>query len=174
VKKVLLLLLVAVAVGGFFVVRASLPPGELKDAVESVAPARHDTLGCSWGSSSFEGESNSYYGCTYFARGKLRRVARTLAARAVRAGFAVSCQTGRRLIAVTATRGATTVYADVRTPGFAVFRTHHLTAPADPTDPTADVIASSDVDIPPRSVLIDVSAHDDAPGARMGGVCAKI
>jgi hypothetical protein len=174
VKKVLLLLLVAVALGGFLLVRAMWPNGELKAAVESVAPERHDTLECSWGSSSFEDEADSYYGCTYFAPGKLRQVARILAARAARNGFAVTCHTGRRLVAVTATRGATTVYADVRTPGFARFRSHHLAVPADPTDPTADVVASSDVEIPPRSVLVDVSAHENAPWARPDDTCATI
>lgn len=177
-KKALLLLLsccvIAIAVGGFLVVRALLPNGKLKNAVESIAPERHNTLECSWGSSTFEGESDSYYGCTYFAPGKLRQVAHTLAVRAARDGFEVTCETGRRLIALMATRGATTVYADVRRRGFADFRLHHLTAPADAMDSSADVMASSDVDIPAGSVLVDVSAHEDAPWSHRGDACATI
>jgi len=58
----------------------------------------------------------------YFARGDLDHVSRILATRAARRGFVVSCRNRGHLVAVTGTRGATTVYADVRESGFAAFR----------------------------------------------------
>ena len=151
------------SVAGFFIVRALRPNAELRALVTNIAPARHEKLECSWGSSSFPGESKSYYGCLYFAPGDLTYVGRRLAARATRRGFAVSCRTDWHLLAVTARRGATIVYADIRESGFRVFRLHHLIAPADLTDPEADLVASKDVEIPPRSVFLDVTAQKRRP-----------
>jgi len=167
-------IIAGLSVAGFFIVRALRPNGELRALVMNMAPARHEKLECSLGSSSFPGESKSYYGCLYLARGDLHYIGRAMAARAARRGFAVSCRREWHLVAVTARRGATILYADVRESGFRAFRLHHLSAPADPTDPAADMVASEDVEIPARSVLLDVSAHEGAPYGPVAGACKSV
>lgn len=156
--------------GGFFAYRVFRPDGELQALVPSVAP-QHETPECSWGKnlgSRLPGEPKSYYGCLYFAPGGLSSVGRTLAGQAARQGLAVSCRVGRHMVAVAANRGDKTVFADVRESGFSVFRSHHL---VDPSDTGADVIASSDVYIPPHVVFVDVSAHDGGSRAAVGARC---
>jgi hypothetical protein len=114
--------------------------GELRTLVEEATLS--GSSGCEWGSSSFEAEPKSWYGCWDFASGELQRVARAYKSRLAAQGFAVSSDADALGVALTGVRGENTLCIDVLTPAFVAGRN---------TSP-------SEVDVPPGELFVDIWA----------------
>jgi hypothetical protein len=111
------------------------PNGELRKIVDGVAPP-DSSLNCEWGSSSFENEPKSWYGCWNYVPGKLKPVARTFKSRLAKQGFVVSSHRYARSVQLTGVRGARTLCVDILGPGFVSGRN---TSPAEVNPPRGQV-----------------------------------
>jgi len=141
------LLAAAVAVALLLVACAPGANGELRTLVEEVAPVDGEMLECNWGTN-WGGESGSYYGCSYVARGTTAKVAQTLILEAAERGFTVTCRAGAREVELIGARDATMLYADVLARRL------------------------SDLDLPQGHVLVEVVAFEDDAGVQEGRLCA--
>lgn len=129
---------------------------DLRALVEEAGLRPTDTLGCEWGSSDYEGEPDSWYGCWDYVRGDVRHVSRALRAHLTEGGFAVSSRQGPDARYLTATRGSATLCVDVLARNFVSARN---TAPAE-------------VNISRGEVFVDAWAYEGAQSA--GGACAAL
>ena len=138
---------------------ASCAPGaneELKGLVDGVAPAKNDILECNWGTS-WGSDSGSYYGCFYFAPGRLKSVGQAVLAQMAAQGFTVTCRVDAHAIELTGSRDGTMFYADILANGFIHGRN----------------IEAADVDIPRGHVFVDIAAIEDDAGVQPGRLCAN-
>ena len=101
---------------------------QLRTLVEAAAAPPDSPLGCEWGSSTYENEPKSWYGCLNYESGELQKVARRFKSRLVKQGFVVSSRTDGRSVQLTAVRGGRTLCIDVLGPGFVRSRN---TSPSD-------------------------------------------
>ena len=140
---------------------AGCAPGasdELRALVDEVT-VRGDWHGCEWGSSSFDSEPKSCYGCWDYVPGSLESVALEIYYGLDKRGFAVKAGRDARSVRLTAARRAQTLCVDVLAPGFARGRN---TAP-------------SEVHIPPTEVFVDVwAAEPRAAGTATARACAEL
>lgn len=140
-------------------------------ATTACAPGRNDELralvgeavdessatGCEWGSSDYDNEPKSWYGCWDYYPGDLGAVGRLLEERLVRSGFKVSSRRGPATIHLTGVRGAETLCVDVLGQGFVRGRN---TAPIE-------------VEISPGEVFVDVWAIEPRDG-ELAARCAEL
>ncbi len=116
------------------------PDDELRTLVKGAALPASSSFDCEWGSSSFESEPKSWYGCWDYVPGDLRRVSRRLQLRIIAQGFAVWRRTNALSVQFSAIRGADVLCVDILARGFAHARN---------TSP-------SEVDISPGQVFVDM------------------
>lgn len=97
---------------------------ELKAIVEEVWLAGASSNDCEWGSSSFESEPRSWYGCWQYVAGSLGDTGRVVQRRLESSGFRVHREPVRdkRVVSLTGARGTDVVCVDVLAPGFQVGR----------------------------------------------------
>lgn len=111
------------------------PNGELRTLVDAVAPP-DSSLNCEWGSSNFENEPKSWYGCWNYVAGELQPVARAFKSRLAKQGFVVSSRRYARSVQLTGVRGVRTLCIDVLGPGFVSGRN---TSPSEVNPPRGQV-----------------------------------
>lgn len=133
---------------------------ELRALVEEAELGDDSSVGCEWGSSSYESEPESWYGCWNYVPGTLDDVAETFRARLAAKGFDVRSRDGVLSVQMTAVRGGETLCVDVLDRGFEAGRN---TYPAE-------------VDISPGEVFVDVWAAEPRQAAGASGVaeCAEL
>jgi hypothetical protein len=92
---------------------------ELKRVVEGAFPPGMESSmdSCEWGSSTYEHQPKSWYGCWGYSSGDFVRVAATIAAQLSRRDFAVTASRKGRRVELTGVLGAETVCVDVLGPG---------------------------------------------------------
>jgi hypothetical protein len=137
---------------------AGCAPGaneELRGLVDEVAPAERSMLECNWGTN-WGSESGSYYGCSYFVPGRLKRVGQAVLNRMAARGFTVTCRVDAHAIELTGARDGTMFYADILANGFIHGRN----------------VEAADVDIPRGHVLVEIAAIEDDAGVQPGRLCA--
>jgi hypothetical protein len=91
---------------------------DLKRLVKEASFAGASPYDCEWGSSNFESDPKSWYGCWDYVRGTPRRVSRVVRRRLVAHGFRVTSTRGFRSVYLTAVRGSDTLCVDVLARGF--------------------------------------------------------
>jgi hypothetical protein len=133
--------------------------GELRTLVEAAAPPQ-SSVECEWGSSSFEQEPKSWYGCLAHESGQLQRVARTVESRLAGQGFVVSSRTEGLTVQMTGVREARIVCVDVLAPGFTDGRN----------------TSASEVDLSHGDILVDIWATEprEAPVGAAAPACAPL
>ena len=139
-----------VALGGLLTGCSLAPNAKLRVLVREAAFANSSSLDCEWGSSNFENEPKSWYGCWDYVPGRLETVSRALRSRLAAQRFELSSQKDVRSIQLTAVRGADIVCVDVLAQGFVRGRN---TAP-------------SEVDIPVGEIFVDIWTTEPRESAR--------
>jgi hypothetical protein len=125
---------------------------ELKRVVEqSLIPGMY-LADCEWGSSSYELEPKSWYGCRGYLTGDLAGAESTLQTRLAARGFDVTTRRHGSSVELTALRQAATVCVDVLAPGFADGRN---TSPEE-IDPEPDEVFVDVWSAEPRTATSDV------------------
>ena len=96
------------------------PNKELKRVVDAVLLPGMDKgpSQCEWGSSNYENEPKSWFGCWDYVSGDPVRITKAVQSRLRSRGFDVSGVPGRLAVYLTAVRDGKTVCADVLAPGF--------------------------------------------------------
>lgn len=151
---------VACSALGFLAGCAPGSNGELRALIEEASFPESSSLDCEWGSSDFDHEPRSWYGCWDYVPGNLQRVSRTLRSRLAAQGFTVSSRAAVRSVQLTGVRGADTLCVDVLARGFARGRN---------TSP-------SEVDISPGEIFVDIWTTEprESPGAAAGPACSGL
>jgi hypothetical protein len=122
---------------------AIVPNGDLRKLVKAAAPAG-SSLECEWGSSGFEQEPKSWYGCWVHDSGGLQRVSRAVKSRLAEQGFVVSSRGDALTVQLTGLRGGRVVCVDVLAPGFSSGRN----------------TSASEIRLSPGEILVDVWATE--------------
>jgi hypothetical protein len=100
---------------------AGCAPGansELRALVEEASLPASSSYDCEWGSSSFDHEPKSWYGCWAYVPGTLESVSRTVRKRLIARRFGVSSENAEMTVELIATRGGRTICVDVLARGF--------------------------------------------------------
>ena len=157
-RLVLVLCLVAGAViFGAIRCSAALAPNEaLKAVVEASLLPGMARDSCEWGSSTYENEPKSWYGCWGYVSGDLSRVGRAVESGLRSQGFDVSTNRTDFTFELTAVRAAETVCVDVLAPGFSDGRN---------TDP-------DEIDPDAGEVFVDVWTAEPRDGG--SGLCDEL
>lgn len=103
------------------VVFAGCAPGandELRALVDEVSLPGASDADCEWGSSGFENDPKSWYGCWKYHAGTLQSTAREVESRLAAHDFVFAVQRKPFAVEITARRGPVTVCVDVLARGF--------------------------------------------------------
>jgi hypothetical protein len=131
---------------------------DLKAIVEEVWLPGATSDDCEWGSSSFESEPKSWYGCWQYVSDSLAQTSRVVKQRLASRGFRIRIENppDNRVVALVGTRGADVVCIDVLAPGF---RAGRNTAP-------------QEINPSPGQVFVDIWIVE--PSATSGPRCAAL
>ena len=129
---------------------------DLKAVVENTFLPGMDSTSCEWGSSSYENEPKSWYGCWAYVSGDVERVGDAMHSRLNSHGFDVSRNRTDFTVELTAVRNSETVCVDVLAPGFVAGRN---------TSP-------DEINPDPGEVFVDVWMAE--PRDAQAGVCAEL
>jgi hypothetical protein len=100
--------------------------GDLRSVVEEASLPGISESACEWGSSSFDADPKSWYGCWADVPWTVKRTTRTVRARLVARGYRVESARGPGATYFTAVRGAHTLCVDVLGPRWARARNTYV------------------------------------------------
>jgi hypothetical protein len=135
-----------------FGVLAGCAPGvndELRALIEEVELETASSSDCEWGSSSYENDPESWYGCWDYAPGSLSSVSESLRKRLTARGFRVSGRVRQARIELTGVRGTHAVCVDVLARGFVRGRNTR----------------AEEVEISPGEVFVDIWTTEPRPSS---------
>ena len=126
---------------------------ELRDLVETIAPADKKMVGCGW-EKRWGGASQvkAYYACSWLVRGTIARVGKPLVSRAIDQGFTVYCDGKKSQFEASGAHGKQALSMLVLAPGFSGAQA---------------ISAAQGSDIPRGQVLVAIAAvklDSSAPG----------